>query len=177
MLIAVAIWLRPALPVDHVKWRNGYDHRFKKHAKHYFGAHFDWRWFKAQGIAESTLREHAISNRGARGVMQILPTTFAEIFEKHEFQPGISEAKWNIAAGIAYDRYLFDRWSPQLPASQLLAFTLGSYNAGFSRILNAHQRTRSNGKAPDQWTQVAVHAPGQTRRYVKKIFGLMAEPL
>ena len=176
-LIAAAGWLRPVLPVDDDKWHSGFDHRFKKHAKHYFGAHFDWRWFKAQGLAESTLREHALSNRGARGVMQILPTTYAEIFQDHSLLPEITDPKWNIAAGIAYDRYLYERWARRVPPSQRLAFTLGSYNAGFRKISNARQQAKSSGQPSDRWTQVAAYAPGQTRHYVQKIFGLMAEPL
>jgi membrane-bound lytic murein transglycosylase F len=163
--------------VDDVKWHSGYDHRFSKHAKHYFGAHFDWRWFKAQGISESTLGEHARSNRGARGVMQILPTTYAEIFQDHTLLPGITDPKWNIAAGIAYNRYLYERWARRLPTSQRLAFTLGSYNAGYRKISNARQQAKASGLAPDRWTDVAAHAPRQTRKYVQRIFDLMAQPL
>ena len=54
-----------------------YDRLFRKYTKHYFGPHFDWRWFKAQGIAESGLRPNAHSSAGAKGIMQILPATAA----------------------------------------------------------------------------------------------------
>ena len=32
-----------------------YDDTFKRYSKRYFGAGFDWRYFKAQGMAESGL--------------------------------------------------------------------------------------------------------------------------
>ena len=38
--------------VDDSHWTSKYDRHFRKYAKHYFGPHVDWRWFKAQGIAE-----------------------------------------------------------------------------------------------------------------------------
>ena len=40
-----------------------YDPSFKKYAKRYFGAGTDWRWFKAQGMAESDLTP-SVRSRG-----------------------------------------------------------------------------------------------------------------
>lgn len=172
-LIALAAWLDPPLPVDGGKWHNRFDHHFKKNARHYFGAAFDWRWFKAQGAAESRLRAAARSPQGALGVMQILPTTFDEIWQQHALSPGITDARWNIAAGIAYDRYLYDRWAGRVPDSERLPFALASYNAGFSRIARAREKTRAAGRDPQSWSEVAQHAPGETRHYVRKIADLM----
>ena len=59
-----------------------YDDIFKKYSKRYFGAPFDWRFFKAQGIAESELNANARSWVGARGIMQLMPSTFAAIASK-----------------------------------------------------------------------------------------------
>lgn len=176
LLIALASWLETRLPVDHPKWHNRYDHQYKKHAKHYFSVLFDWRWFKAQGIAESGLRKHARSTRGALGVMQILPTTFNEIFEDPALLPGITEPRWNIAAAIAYDRYLYDRWSQYIPRSERLPFALASYNAGFSRTMEARGLAKASGHDPRKWQQVSKYVPLQTKNYVSKIFRLMEEP-
>src|SRR5262245_32193380 len=56
-----------------------YDETFRKYSKRYFGAAYDWRVFKAQGLAESNLDSTAHSGIGARGVMQLMPSTFREI--------------------------------------------------------------------------------------------------
>ena len=65
--------------VDDAAWGDEYDEYFRKYSKRYFGPHFDWRWFKAQAIAESGLKHDAKSWVGAVGVMQIMPATFEEI--------------------------------------------------------------------------------------------------
>lgn len=174
-LIGLAYWLTPRLPVDDAKWHNRYDHQYKKHAKHYFSVLFDWRWFKAQGIAESGLRKYARSTSGALGVMQILPTTFSEIFEDPVLLPGITEPRWNIAAAVAYDRYLYERWSQHVHRSQRLPFTFASYNAGFSRTMGARNQAKAHGRDPSRWTHVSGYTPTQTQNYVKKIYELMNE--
>src|SRR6185369_9269115 len=52
------------------KQRQRYDPYFKKYSKRFFGVGFDWRLFKAQGMAESELNPNARSFVGARGIMQ-----------------------------------------------------------------------------------------------------------
>lgn len=175
-LLLLAVWAKPEIPVDETIWSTRYDYLYKKHAKHYFGVLFDWRWFKAQGIAESSLRRFAFSNKGAVGIMQILPKTFNEIFEDPVLLPGITEPRWNIAAGIAYDRYLYDRWSHHVPRSQRFAFALASYNAGFSTVKHAYNRAKADGRNATEWEQISSYVPDETDNYVKKISDLMGRP-
>jgi hypothetical protein len=47
---------REAAKADHK-----YDDTFRRYSKRWFGAAFDWRWFKAQGMAESNLDSAATS--------------------------------------------------------------------------------------------------------------------
>lgn len=173
LLVTLAAWLQPRLPVDDTTWRRDYDVQFKKHAKHYFGAGTDWRWFRAQGIVESGLRPLSRSGRGARGIMQLMPSTFAEVWQANRLTPDIEEPRWNIAAGIAYDRYLHDRWAPRVPGSEQFRFMLASYNAGYTGVSRAVGRARSAGADGSDWQEVARFAPDETRDYVSKIRLLM----
>ena len=158
-------------PVEQRVWTGRYDPQFRKYAKRFFGPGFDWRWFKAQGIAESGLQEDAESWVGAKGIMQIMPATLREIAEQSELpvldndDPGA-----NIAAGIFYDRSLYLRWDDIPQARERLAFTFASYNGGRSRILRAQDACNADCVL---WAHVTGHAPEETRGYVARIMILM----
>lgn len=159
------------LPVEHRQWTTHYDHHFRKYSKRFFGPGFDWRWFKAQGIAESSLQQDAVSWVGAKGIMQIMPATLQEIAEKSSLpvldsnDPGL-----NIAAGVFYDRNLYERWDDISQTHERLAFTFASYNGGRSRILRAQEACTGDC---ERWGHVTHHAPEETRGYVARIMSLM----
>ncbi len=158
-------------PVHSSKWTNKYDRHFKKYSKRYFGPLFDWHWFKAQAIAESGLSHDAKSHVGASGLMQIMPATFAEISKKNPQFSKLELPKWNIAAGIYYDRVLYRKFK-KTAAQDKLYMTFASYNAGYGRILNAAKRTASDEK---NWDEIRVYLPKETRGYVNRIRQLMGE--
>lgn len=162
--------------VDSDRWTSEYDDYFRKYTKRYFGPNFDWRWFKAQGIAESALKPKASSHVGAQGVMQIMPATFEEIKAANPHFTHVEEPRWNIAAGIYYDRMLYKKWSDKVAVTDdRLAFTFGSYNAGLGNILNAWKRAGRVEEPGEQWRKTAPHAPSETRGYVERIRELMGE--
>lgn len=163
------------LPVDDDQWTARFDDHFRKYSKRFFSVAFDWRWFKAQGITESALRERATSPVGARGIMQIMPATFAEIAAQSSLPiADIEEPRQNIAAAVFYDRRLYDLWDDIPERRQRLAFTFASYNGGRSRVLRAQDRCET---ACAEWARVAAHVPEETRDYVARIMRLMAVDL
>ena len=173
LLLGLAFLLStPALarPVETNKWTDQYDRHFKKYSKRYFGPHFEWRWFKSQGIAESNLQPDATSPVGARGIMQILPTTFGDIQKLNPTFLGLDDPRWNIAAGIFYDRQLYRKWRKPLPSDERLFLAFSSYNAGYGRVLSAVKRTRN---ARYSWAEVKQHLPSETKGYVARIARLM----
>ncbi|MCG7897047.1 MAG: transglycosylase SLT domain-containing protein [Candidatus Thiodiazotropha weberae] len=176
LLLLLLPGLLHAGPFKHVKhdhWSDRYDNYFRKYTKHYFGPHIDWHWFKAQGIAESGLQPKALSSAGAKGIMQILPATYQEIKEDNPHFTHIEEPRWNIAAGIYYDRMLYRKWKKGLPTEERLAFALGSYNAGYGNVLRAYRKAiKAHGEVKN-WSQVETYAPGETRHYVRRIKALM----
>ena len=163
------------LPVDDAAWSERFDGYFRHTAKHYFGPGFDWRWLKAQAIAESSLRPEAVSVAGARGLMQILPSTYEDIRRGHPYFDAIDDPRWNVAAGGFWLRRQYDKWAGRVATEHRLRFSLASYNAGFRRILDARRGARAQGGDPRDWSHVARHAPAETRVYVARIRRLMGE--
>ena len=163
---------RGRLPVEDRQWTDRFDDHFRKYSKRFFSVAFDWRWFKAQGITESSLRADVESWVGAKGIMQIMPATFEEIAAKSSLPVTDSEDPGqNIAAGVFYDRHLYELWDDIPDWLQRLAFTLASYNGGRSRTLRAQDRCAADCT---DWANVEHHVPEETRNYVTRIMGLMA---
>jgi len=146
-----------------------YDPAFRKYTKRYFGPAFDWRYFKAQGFAESGLKANATSWVGARGVMQLMPSTYQEIASRRpEFGP-IDQPEWNIAAGIMHDRYLWNLWLNTVPDDERHRFMFASYNAGEGTINRAFAVAKSKGSVP-AWSSIEVIAPSVQRwRYLETL--------
>ena len=183
LLLSLMLW--QAAPVESTP--NGYtrynrftkyDGYFSKYSKRYFGVGFDWRYFKAQAVAESNLRADARSAAGATGVMQIMPRTFEEIRLKNPSIEGVLEhPQWNIAAGIWYDRQNFVAWTAERPFDEQLKFMFGSYNAGRGNILRAQRFALQDGLNGTVWASIAQRLPSvtgsrarETVAYVSRIF-------
>jgi membrane-bound lytic murein transglycosylase F len=153
-----------------------YDATFDKYTKRYFGPGFDWHVFKAQAMAESQLNPKARSYVGARGLMQLMPSTFAAIQSKRPEFKSIDDPEWNIAAGIAHNRYLWKLYENAIPEAERLRFMLGSYNAGQGTIARAQRVADSSRLDRARWSSLEAVAPKvgrwrytETLGYVKKI--------
>lgn len=174
----LALWIcigERALPVDEPDWTTRFDGYFRKNGKHYFGPAFDWRWIKAQSITESSLRPGAVSRVGARGLMQILPSTFDDIRKRYPYFDALDDPRWNVAAGVYWLREQYDKWRGRVAPRHRMRFAFASYNAGFRRILDARQGARAHQENPREWSAVAGYAPADTRQYVERIHVLMGQ--
>lgn len=154
-----------------------FDPYFHKYTKRFFGPGFDWRHFKAQAIAESRLKANARSQVGALGIMQIMPATFKEIRKKNPIIKGTrKQPRWNIAAGIYYDRLIWKVWKAKRSFLDRLRFTFGAYNAGKVNIFRAQKIAKSKGLNPNAWASITKSLPlvtgsrsRETIAYVHKI--------
>ena len=110
-------------------------------------------WIRAVMRAESGGNVRAVSPKGAMGLMQIMPATWAELRVRHGLGADPYDPRENILAGAAYLRELHDRYgSPGF---------LAAYNAGPGRYEN-HMAT---GRP----------LPDETRAYVAAITPLIGE--
>ena len=157
--------------------RTRYDPIFRKYTKRFFGVGFDWQYFKAQGLAESGLDARARSRVGARGVMQLMPGTYAIIRKNRRERMGaIDDPESNIAAAILHDRDLWLSMQDNPSFEERVRFMFGSYNAGEGPITRAGQAARAARLDEHRWQsiqQVAPRVPNwryrETLPYVDKI--------
>lgn len=157
-----------------------YDAQFRKYSKRFFGVAFDWRLFKAQGMAESNLNPEARSHRGAKGIMQLMPATFGDVQLKNPEFGDIGDPEWNIAAGIWYAKRLWDSWVGQVDSGHHREFMLASYNAGRLTVARAQQIAAERLLDRRLWPSIQQVAPSvprwsyrETLGYVVKVFGYL----
>ena len=109
------------------------------------------RWIRAVLDVESAQDARAKSPKGAMGLMQIMPATWAELRERYNLGNDPYDPHDNILAGTAYLREMLDRYG----SSGVFA----AYNAGPSR----YDEHLAGGSLPDE-----------TRAYVAKLANLLA---
>ena len=153
-----------------------YDEYFKKYSQRYFGPGWDWRVFKAQAMTESRLNPGAVSPVGARGLMQLMPSTYGEIQSRDTSLKDINDPEWNIAAGIKHNRSLWRQWRGQAADGDRLTFVFASYNAGSGTITRAQGVAETRAFDPTLWASVEAVAPDvqrwredETLGYVRRI--------
>jgi soluble lytic murein transglycosylase-like protein len=89
--------------------------------------------------AESNFNHRAVSRKGAKGLMQLMPATASSLQVKDSFHP-----ENNIEGGVKYLRYLLNYFNGNLPLA------LAAYNAGENAVI------RHRGIPPYRETQVYV---------------------
>jgi len=167
--------------VDDKRWTKKYDTHFRKNSKRFFGVGFNWKWWKSQSITESALNEKAESWVHAKGLMQVMPGTYGDIQKKLSGLGDIWDPRWNVAAGIYYDHYLYKSWKAERPFVDRMAFTFASYNGGMGNVLKAQKLCNSEKDWNcNLWHSITLYAPyvsswrhEESLHYVKKINKLM----
>jgi soluble lytic murein transglycosylase-like protein len=165
VFLPIALGAQPSGPADR------FDKTFKKYSKRFFGPDYDWRLFKAQAMAESNLDPNARSHVGARGVMQLMPSTFGEIQSKNPDMQNIDDAEFNIAAGISYDRTLWRLWERDTVETDRHEFMFASYNAGRGTIRKAQTTALADSLNHRLWPSIELVAPKVTRWRYRETLG------
>lgn len=112
-------------------------------------------WIRALMRAESANDVRAVSPKGAQGLMQLMPDTWAYLRARYRLGSDPFDPRDNIIAGTAYMRELYDRYGAP-------GF-LSAYNAGPGR----YDEFLSNGRP----------LPAETRAYVAQLAPLIgSEP-
>ncbi len=117
-----------------------------KYADHY---HLDPKLVRSMIATESGFNSHAVSRKGAQGLMQLMPSTASRVGVRNPFDP-----EENIRGGMEHMRFLLDTFNNDLTLS------LAAYNAGE----NVVQRIR---RVPD-YPETKAYVRSVTSRYGKK---------
>ncbi|MEF9602258.1 lytic transglycosylase domain-containing protein [Paracoccus sp. PXZ] len=126
-----------------------------------FAAHVaeaSWRfgipqhWIRAVCHVESRNNLRAVSPKGAMGLMQIMPETWAALRARHALGDDPFDPRDNIFAGAAYLREMHDRYGD-------VAGMLAAYNAGPGRY--------------DEYLVSGRTLPAETRAYVATLAPLL----
>jgi len=133
-----------------------YDGLIKKYAKHYG---FDWRLILAQIKQESAFKAEAKSWVGARGLMQLMPKTAAEMKVKNVLNP--SE---NIAGGVCYLRKQYDIFR-DVPEPHREMFALASYNCGAGRLFDSQDLAKFESREDHIWDDIQTVMPKLSAEY------------
>lgn len=104
------------------------------------------RWIRVVMRVESGGDEHAVSSRGAMGLMQLMPGTWAELSVRYGLGLDPFDAHDNIIAGAAYLKDMHDRFGS--------AGFLAAYHAGPAR----YEQHLATGRPLPQVTTAYVAA-------------------
>ena len=131
-----------------------YDTYFKE-AAHAVG--WDWRLVAAQCYQESGFDPNAVSWAGASGLMQLMPSTAAQMGLKKEL---IFKPAENIAAATRYISHLQNTFKSVPDPMERIMFVLGAYNAGPGHIQDAQALARKYGRNANSWSDVSQFVRG-----------------
>ena len=129
----------PALPSASALDKKAYDHLIKRHSE---ANGLDYRLVKAVMLAESNGNPTAVSQKGAQGLMQIMPDTAHDLELRNPFDP-----EENIEAGARYLKLLHQLFKGNLE------LVLAAYNAGPQKVIQ----------------NMSVPPIGETISYIKRV--------
>lgn len=122
----------------------------RKYAKRYG---LDWRLIVAQILKESRFRENATSQKGARGLMQIMPYTAQEITRELDFEYIAIDPRENISAGI-YHLYKQLEYFPDADKENRIKLALAAYNCGPAHVFDAQDIAEYLEGKRNEWSAV-----------------------
>lgn len=163
-------WIKQPLTNDLLKKIPCLQYYFELYAN-YYG--FDEYLIAAQAYQESRFNQNLISHKGAKGIMQIKPSTAAEryINIKH-----IDKLQNNIHAGVKYLAFIRDHFfsGKEYTHAERQNFALAAYNAGPTKIKRYQKYAAKAGLNPYKWfynveTIARQHVGQETVNYVANI--------
>ncbi|HIZ90965.1 MAG TPA: transglycosylase SLT domain-containing protein [Candidatus Bacteroides merdavium] len=121
-----------------------YDNLFKKYAKE---IGWDWRLLASLAYTESNFDTTAVSWAGARGLMQLMPSTARAMGVPAGKEQNAEES---VKAAVKYIGMTAQSFK-HLPEEERVNFVLASYNSGIGHVLDAMALAEKYGKDKNVW--------------------------
>ena len=127
-------------------WISHYDEHFRQAAD---SLELDWMLIAAIAHTESRFDSAAVSSVGAKGVMQMMPSTLNGLDVPDSLHADNSA---NIHASARYLKSLYRTFRRVKHADERVNFVLASYNAGYGHVLDAMRLADKYGYDRHRWT-------------------------
>lgn len=125
---------------------SAYDHLFRQYAS---TIHWDWRLLSAMAFTESRYDSTQVSWAGARGIMQLMPSTARSLGLNDS---NITNNRENIRAATVLISRLESTFKPLVPdPEERKKFIIAAYNSGPAHILDAIALAKKHGYDPQRW--------------------------
>jgi membrane-bound lytic murein transglycosylase F len=128
-----------------------YDGYFKQYAR---TIGWDWRLLAAQCYQESTFDPNAQSWAGAKGLMQIMPSTADHLGLPRD---QLNNPEQSIAAATRYLKELEDELSTVRNPTERQNLALAAYNGGLHHVRDAMRLAERDGRNPHVWSHVKTY--------------------
>lgn len=128
---------------------SNYDALFLRAARH---TGWDWQLIASQCYQESGFDKNAVSWAGARGLMQIMPSTASHygVSASQLFDP-----ETNVMTAARHIKDLESKLSAVRDPLERKKFVLAAYNGGYGHVSDAMQLAKKYGRNPHRWNDVS----------------------
>lgn len=118
-------------------------------------------WVATLASRESNYNPQAVSEKGAMGVMQVMPATAGDL------RPRFGDN--NIAQGVGFLGDQWDTFAAVPDETQRRHFAAAAYNWGPERVMKAMEKAKAGGLDPYDIGSIANDLPEETANYIADI--------
>lgn len=114
----------------------------------------DWRLMAAIAYCESRFSPDAVSRKGAKGLMQIMPVVARQFGVEDE---DVMTPEVNITLAVKLLNKIEDmmKFPESVPYNDRMSLVLASYNGGVGHVSDARKLAAKYGHNPNSWEDVA----------------------
>lgn len=115
---------------------------------------YDWRFISAIAYNESRFNPDVVSQKGAQGLMQVMPRVARQFGVKGDLKDPENNVLLALKVLGKIEKSL--DFAPETSWTDRMQIVLACYNAGLGHVLDARNLARKRGGNPDSWKEVSA---------------------